>query len=175
MKNTNEEARNFIADLYNDHYQNMMKMVSRDALCASMAEDIVQDTFTEAMDNAEKLLTHENPGGWLMETAKRKMLSARRKLLKHNAREGVELEYDIARMEADYGLVEMSFLMDQVLTLHEKALFYMYYYGGYSARELAEMENISEGTFKVKMFRLRKKLQKDLQIRSAKKADRRNS
>lgn len=169
MKNTNEEAEKFIAGLYRKHYRNMMTMVSRDVLCASVAEDIVQDTFAEAMLNAEKLLAHENPGGWLMETAKRKMFSARRKLLKRNAREGAELEYDITSMEADYGLVEMSFLMDQILTLHEKTLFYMYYYGGYSAKELADMENITEGTFKVKMFRLRRKLQKNLQIRSAKK------
>lgn len=175
MNNTNEEARNFIGELYMQHYRNMMVMVSRDALCASMAEDIVQETFTEAMHNAEKLMTHENPGGWLMETAKWKMLSAKRNFLRHNQKEGVELEYDIIRMEADYGLVEMSFLMDQILTLHEKTLFYMYYYGGYSAREIADMENISEGTFKVRMHRLRKKLQKHLQIRSSKKSRRRNS
>lgn len=170
MNNTNEEAKAFVEGLYKTHYRNMMAMVSKDALCVSMAEDIVQETFAEAMHNAEKLLEHENPGGWLMETAKWKMLSVKRNFMRHNAKEAMELDVDISGMQADYGLVELSFLMDQTLTLHEKTLFHLYYNGGYSAKELAEAEHISEGTFKVRMLRMRKKLQKQLHSEQGKRS-----
>lgn len=170
MNNTNDKARQLIEELYNKHYRNMMAMINKDTICTSMAEDIIQETFTEAMNHAEKLLIHENPGGWLMETAKWKMLSVKRNFLKYNTREVAELDVDISGMQADYGLVELSFLMDQILTLHEKTLFHLYYNGGYSAKELAEAEHITEGTFKVRMLRLRKKLQKQLHAENGKKS-----
>ena len=63
MKNTNDKAIKFIEELYQENYSKMLNMVRKDTLCAAMAEDIVQDAFTEAVRNAEKLYAHENPGG----------------------------------------------------------------------------------------------------------------
>ena len=33
---------------------------------STAAQDVVQDTFHEAVLKVDKLMTHENPGGWLM-------------------------------------------------------------------------------------------------------------
>lgn len=173
MNNTNDETRAFIEELYKKHYRDMMTMISKDALWVSMAEDIVQDTFAEAMRNAEELLTYENPGDWLMETAKQKMAASQNHFMKRDKREVMALEVEISGMEADCGFAELSFLVNQALTLHEKTLFYKYYYGGYSARELADLENITEGAFKIRMLRLRRRLQKRIRAESKKRSRRR--
>ncbi len=171
MNNTNDEARRLIEKLYVENYRKMMAIVRRDAVVASMAEDIVQDAFAEALRNADVLLTHENPGGWLMEAVKWKLLNVRRKFAEHSARESLELNVDISGMQAEYGLIELSFLIDQVLTVHEKVLFYLYFICGYSAGELAKEEHVPEGTFKVRMYRMRKKLQKHMKQEQDKSAE----
>ena len=37
------------------------------------AEELVQDTFHEAVTHIDKLMDHENPGGWLMQALKYKI------------------------------------------------------------------------------------------------------
>lgn len=158
MNHTKDEANELIETLYRRHYDNMLAMIRKDFACASVAEDIAQDVFKEAVRNGEKLLDHENPDGWIFETARNKMMSLKKKLYNRSMRELYEVEIEWIGMQADFGKVELSYLMDKTLNEHEIMLFYMYYFGGYSARELAKMEGITEGNFKVRMLRIRKKL-----------------
>lgn len=162
MNNTKEKAMELIDKLYKENYNNMLSMVRKDALCGSMAEDIVQDAFAEAVRKAEVLYTHENPGGWLMETAKYKAMSVHRRVQKRKLMETEEILLEIKRYEDDYGLVELHMVMDQVLNEHEMMLLHMFYYGGYSVRELAKREGITEGNFKVRMLRIRNKVKQAL-------------
>lgn len=169
MTDTNDEAMNFVEKLYKENYNKMLNMVRKDTLCAGMAEDIVQDAFTEAVRNAEKVYKHENPGGWLMETAKRKTMTVHHRVQRRAILETEEILLEIKGYEADYGLVEMHMVMDEVLNDHELMLLHMYYYGGYSAKELAEMEGITEGNFKVRMLRIREKVKQALNVKKKKK------
>lgn len=42
------------------------------------AQEVVQDTFHEAVRHIDVLLVHENPKGWLMDVLKKKIMHARR-------------------------------------------------------------------------------------------------
>ncbi len=161
-----EQARGLITSLYEENYRTMMSMIAKDLVCNPIAEDIVQDTFCEAMRNWEKLLVHENPGGWLMDTAKYKMLSVKKRINSRSLRETMEMEEEWEYLENEYGLVEVNLLFDSSLTLREKTLFHMFYLEGYSMREIAQAEGISEGNCRVKMHRIRDKLRKYLEAES---------
>jgi len=49
----------------------------------ALAQDVVQDTFHEAIKHAELLLSHDNPGGWLMATLKYKIKESERERRRH--------------------------------------------------------------------------------------------
>lgn len=162
MNHTKEEAMEFVDALYRKHYNNVLNMVRKDFTCASRAEDLAQDVFVEATRKAEKLLIHENPDGWIMETARNKMMNLRKNLYKRTAKEAGEAEVELLGMESDFGMVEMTDLMKNALNKHEIMLFYMYYFGGYTAKEMAEFEHITEVNFKVRMLRIRNKVKEAL-------------
>lgn len=169
MDYTNEKAMRLIEALYKQNYNKMLNVVRKDIFCAAMADDIVQEAFMEAVRNADKLYQHENPGGWLMETAKRKALATHARLRRRSIMETEEVLLELKGYESDYGLVELHLVMEEVLNEHETMLLRMYYFGGYSAREMAAMEGITEVNFKVRMLRIRGKVKDALENRKKKK------
>ena len=62
---------------------------------ATRAQDVVQDTFHEAVIHIDKLLAHENPGGWLMQTLKNKIKESERSRRRYISR-FLSLDSDIA-------------------------------------------------------------------------------
>lgn len=155
---TKDKMHEIVENLFEQNYRKMMSMVAKDPVCYPMAEDIVQDAFYEAIRNWEKLEQHENPSGWLMETAKYKMMAYRRRMNFRSLKEVDGNELEIECFKNEYGMIELSMVMDEALSTHEKTLFHMFYMEGYSVKEMAVFENISEGNFRVKMLRIREKV-----------------
>ena len=67
-------------------------------------------------------------------------------------------KYQIPHTEEQYNLTELQMIIDKAFNDKEKRLFHMFYFEGYSIREIAQKEKISEGNVKIRMMRLRKKL-----------------
>ncbi len=155
---TKDKRKKFIDNLYREHFNTMLSMVRKRVGFVTIAEDIVQETFLDALDNVDKLMAHDNPGGWLMEAAKRKTMAVWRRMKTRPETEALEADQELMGIEADFGLTELYTVMDAVLDIHDQTLFHMYYFEGYSAKELAEMEGITEGNFKVRMLRIRNRL-----------------
>jgi len=154
------EAMEFVAALYQTNYDKMVKFSMNAVYNKILAEDIVQDTYYEALRKADVLFEHPNPMGWLIETMKNKIRAFKRRAMHRN--EVYEPECDqmkLAGMEEQFGCAELQLIIEDTLTPHEQQLFRLYFIQGYSARELAAMENISESSFKVRMCRIRKRLQ----------------
>lgn len=163
MNYTKEEGMELVAALYAKHYNNVINLARKDFACASRAEDLAQDVFAEATRKWEKLVKHENPDGWIMETARNKMMNLKKSLYKQSCRHVMgESEVELLGMEADFGMIELTDLMKNTLSKHEIMIFYMYYFGGYTAKEMAEMEQITEVNFKVRMHRIRNKIKEAL-------------
>ena len=167
-----ERTRRFVAALYEQYYKMLMSMVSRDPQCYPLSEDIVQDTFFEAVRNMDRLLKHENPGGWLTKTAQYKMSEVKRRMRSRSRHETEMVEEEWAYLENEYGLVEIDILLNTVLNSHEKLLFHMFYFEGYSMRELAALERIEESTLRVRMYRIRKRLELYLELKKSRKRKR---
>lgn len=69
------EQNAFLEKLFRESINNLILYATSVLRDATKAKDIVQDTFHEAVLHLEDkhLMTHENPGGWLMETLKNKI------------------------------------------------------------------------------------------------------
>ena len=64
--------------LYLAHVQKLLCYAQSQIQRREIAEELVQDTFHEAYLQFDRLRCHENPGGWLMQTLKNKLLNYRR-------------------------------------------------------------------------------------------------
>jgi len=157
---TKEELQALIMRLYHTNYKKLTQMIRKDFACATVMEDIIQDVFAEAMAHADILMEHEKPDAWIFETARFKMISTKRKLYAHDLNECSDEPLEYHKFDAGYGRIEIQQVFDTVLSEHEQMIFHMYYQGGYSAAEMAKMEGISEGNFKVRMLRLKERVQK---------------
>lgn len=69
---------NFFNQLYQETFWKLRRYALT-YLSESQAEEIVQDTFFEATQKIDILMTHENAGGWLMNTLKNKIKNLQRK------------------------------------------------------------------------------------------------
>lgn len=156
-ENTKPDNNELIIQLFLTYYETLMSFVSRMVNDRLMAEDVVQDIFCEAVKKAELLAEHPNPGGWLMETARNKMGNLYKRL---KYRETISLEdcqSELIVMENEFGVLEVEIMLENSLDAHERMLFRLYFLQGYTAREIARMENISESNLKVKIHRMKKK------------------
>lgn len=158
-----EEGGKLFIDLYKNNYDTLLGFIanSQDCRNAMTAEDIVHDTFCEAIYKMNTLKEHPNPGGWLMETAKYKLLAEKRRACSRDV--GYEdCELEPSKADKKYEEAELDILMEGELDEHEIKLLQLYYNYGYTAKEIAMMENITDGNFKVRMCRLKKKLLKNV-------------
>lgn len=68
-----EQADELIDRLFTQHYSMLLRYVVRLGHPPGLAEDLVQDTFLEALRQKEVLVIHPNPAGWLVTTLKFKL------------------------------------------------------------------------------------------------------
>ena len=154
----------FFRQLFEENYQKLINFICYAYLKVEVktAEDIVQDTFVEAMNKYDQIVHHPNPGGWLMNTARFKLSTTVRRAYQS------DVSYDDCTVEpsysdAQYGASELEVMIDTVLTAQEKELFIKYFVEQHPSRQMAQEQNMTENAFKVKMHRIRKKLQDQLQ------------
>lgn len=69
---------NFFNELYQENFWKL-KRYALTCMNENQAEEVVQDTFLEATQKIDILMTHENAGGWLMSTLKNKIRNWQRK------------------------------------------------------------------------------------------------
>lgn len=70
----------FLENLFRETVNDLILYATAALQDGTRAKDVVQDTFHEAIQHLEDkhLMTHENPGGWLMETLKNKIKESNR-------------------------------------------------------------------------------------------------
>lgn len=72
------EQDEFIERLHRKYFRKLTLYAMSALRDSSKAQDIVQDAFHEALLHIDDLMSHENPGGWLMETVKYKIRDSER-------------------------------------------------------------------------------------------------
>ncbi len=149
----------FFITFYRENYARVFNFVYRTQMHQEpmTAEDITQSTFCDAWRKIDILLTHPNPTGWLMETARKKVCHQ----LKKDNSSKISYDDDLQEpyIETRYNALELQMIIDEVLNDEEKELFQKYFVEKNSVKMMARKENMSESAFKVKMHRIRKKMQ----------------
>lgn len=161
----NEDDQEMIRKLYEENIDFLIYYASKECKNDTAAEDVVHDTFCFAMRDKgiKKLKTHNNPMGWLMKVLQYKIQAYHRRMANWDTPDIDDFQEQLSITEEMFGRTELNMVLDKIFSPHEWMLFYMYYVEGHSAREMALLEGITEDNFKVRMYRLRKKVAKELE------------
>lgn len=129
------------------------------------AQDVVQDTFHEAIVHIDKLMEHENPGGWLMLTLKNKIRESERSRRRYIAR-FLSLESDIAteliaEIEQPADSDRQTLLkIEEILTKEEKYLLKRLIFNNASHLEVSQELGITVWACQKRLERVRQKLRR---------------
>ncbi len=70
----------FIEKLYQELFTQLWIYAKAALGDPEQAQEVVQDTFHEAVRHIDIIMVHDNPKGWLMNTLKKKIMHARRSM-----------------------------------------------------------------------------------------------
>jgi RNA polymerase sigma-70 factor (ECF subfamily) len=122
-----------------------------------LAEDLLQDTFHDAMRSAAQLDGIDSPEAWLFGIARNRALAAlrrKRRLGNALARLGARR---IARPEAEE-VVALRDLLERTLSVEDRALVILRYLHDFEAGELAAITSLSPDAVRQRLSRARKRL-----------------
>lgn len=122
------------------------------------AEDVLQETLIAYAASGKDYDSMEHVRAWLLRTASNKALNVRRSFWNRNRTDMEEYMTESRENESTSVLHAVSRLNPgQAQAVH------LYYYEGYSIREIAGILRIPEGTVKSRLALARKQLKKILQ------------
>ena len=158
---TNED---FILLLSQRYYKRIYQYAKHICIDKDLTEDIVQETFLAAYQNADRLQKHDEVLAWLYQTARYKMLKMVQNQLQHEDIGAIaETRNDGINFESDcITILDLNPEVRKYLNTEELDLFIRHYEQGYGYVELAEEYHISQSSIKMRMQRIRKRLQKKL-------------
>ena len=165
------EQELFFEQLYRNLFPELKIYAMRSLQNDAQAEEVVQDTFHEALQKIDVLMGHENPEAWLVLTLRNKIWNYRRSVGKDRERilsldVGVieELGWEDATIEAvlDKLIVQdTERQMRQALTDEEQYLLRRLVFEEATHREIAHELGISVWTSQKRLERIRDKLEKE--------------
>ncbi len=123
---------------------------------AHEVEDLVQETYAEALEKWEELLKHPNPCGWLLLTAKHNMRGYFRRVCRSPEK---LIEDSIVYEDPAYEMVVMEDLLHSLYRTDAEKLARAYFLGGATITELAEDLHMSNKSISNKLYRIRRRLQ----------------
>lgn len=156
MEDKNIKNINYVVNTYGDMLYRLAYQYTRNS---SESEDIAQDVFV-AMLKKMPFKSEEHLKAWLIRVAinksKNYLKSARKKVL------SLDENIDVAGplLKEDDGLEELNLLPE-----FDRSVIYLYYYEGYSVREIAKMTGKSANSINIRLSRSREKLKTLLEER----------
>ena len=157
MEEKTEVQNDEFKDFYEKYFMVIYKYIYRKIKNQQVAEDIAQETFYLAYVRWRDVKEHPSPLGWLLKTAQYKMLEVGRKIYSISEMSLEEVQ-DAVEEPPDYGLRELEISALVILKPDEWSLIKKHYLWGYSVRDLAKEEGVTENTLRVRMFRILKRL-----------------
>ena len=164
-----QEAQDFFERYYLELYDGLFRFISRIAKDIDAAEDLVQETFTEAFSRIDVLMEHPNVAGWFYLTARNKTLNYLRRKY-HQEMTDLDLELiasgDMASpvettvMEEFFQFAQLaSYVSEQELSML-KDRFDL----GLSLEEIAQRYGLSLGACKMRFSRIYKRLRENPEL-----------
>ena len=130
--------------------------------CRAAAEDIVQESFLRAMQNAYLFEEMDGPHcrAWLYKTARNIFIDKARRAAAESKKLSV-LDTDEAQTDPAFSEAEAASLL-MLLPPELRTLFKMRYIDGYNAAELGEIFDMNPSTLRSKLAVAKKLLRKEL-------------
>ena len=146
-----------VEELYTTFYSELLYYCVSLARDRSVAEDLVQDTYTRALTHLEDIqdLSRSQCRSWLYKTAKHLYIDRVRKLARETCVEDEQLE--LAAFEEDLTKIAVRQLVNR-LPDTERALFTLRYFEGYNATELGELFALPPSTVRARLSSARKRM-----------------
>lgn len=154
--------RDAFRELYELSYSPLYAFLLSYTLNAEDAQDLLQDTFIQVLNNCHLYREQGNPMAWMMTIAKNLFLMKRRKECMQSLNYE-EVEYHLGF--DDMTNVENRMVLEkifEVLTLDDRNIIIMHDVSGLKHREIAEITGMPLGTVITRYNRGIRKLQKEL-------------
>ena len=122
------------------------------------AQDVVQEAYIVTYSHLAELDPTRSPMAWLSTVTTRLCLNRLRAGKRFC---GVEMETVLESREASSPDVEERLALQQALSrlnAEARALILLHYWGGYSCKEMGEIQERTESAIKVQLFRARERL-----------------
>ena len=151
---------------YSEYVYTIIQNISKENLKKEDIEEIISDTFYILWKNSNKLDNNTKIGTYLAGIVKN-LLKEKVKKMKNTLNiEDYEntLAYknDIYETYENRNKIKLIEKSLENMKEEEKQIFKLYYYYGKKIKQIAKKLNITEFNVKTKLFRIRKKIKKDL-------------
>ena len=149
-------------EFYYATYGKLFSYIRRMEGIANTVEDVLQEVYYIAYINGINLSNHPSPTGWLFTTANNVVKNMKR-LLRH---EEISLEtltetQELAVVSEEYEDVEWKLTLKHVIKDEVDEKIIRGCILGYNAAEIAEQLAISEENVRIRLYRLRRKMQRN--------------
>lgn len=151
------KPESFIENLYCTHYIDLLNFAEILLRNKEIAQDVVQDTFHDALRKADELFTHPNPSAWLVKTVKYKAQRAKRdqaRFLKYISA-GVPLIADLNSSENKIFLQEVLSFAKDSLSGEDFLIFTYFFLEEHSHSYIAKKLGISVWASRKRIERIR--------------------
>lgn len=136
-----------IIDIYNRHVDTIYRVCFIYMKNKSDTEDMVQTTFIKLIKSNKKFESSEHEKAWLIRTATNTCKNS----VKHWFRKNINIDYidEVSENIKDDTTISL------ILSLPDKykSVIYMYYYEGFSTKEIANILNMKEATVRSNLSR----------------------
>lgn len=155
--------RKQIESMYFDMFDNLRVYARSSLKSESLAEEAVQETFSIACQNPEKLLTSDNPRGWLVITLKNTIRNMQRSRMAAQNLLNTYLQIYNHEPPALEQTADPKLLYENVADTKEFRLLVELAIEGRSHKEMARTRGISLAACKKRVERAKKILQKNIE------------
>ena len=125
----------------------------------TLAEDLLQDVFHDAVRGRRQLAVADSPAAWLYGIARNHALSAlRRRSRLHRALEALKLQRSSDGADSDYEIVAVRDLLERHLSAEDQALVVLRHLHGFNATELGLITGLSADAVRQRLSRARRAL-----------------
>lgn len=171
LENYVEKDKLNIEKVINDYSNFLYKFVKSNSynLNKEDIEEIVSESFFVLWKNYKKMNLSDNIGNYLCGVSRNILLKKLRNNKVFNKNVNIEDYQNVLDCKKDvedmfYEQEKIGFIENIVLNLDEesKEIFILFYYEQRKVKEISKILNISESKVKTKLYRIRKKLKKEL-------------
>lgn len=161
------EQDSFFEGLYYQYFKRLMVYANTALGDPERAQDVVQDTFHEALRRIDVVSVHENPGGWLMQTLKYKIRESERdrqrqlrRFLSLDTDPRAEMLASVLQTDPLDGVGDAPVLdqLDALLTPEERRLLKRLIFDGAGHLQVAKEFGITVYASQKRLQRVREKL-----------------